>query len=70
MPNAVYEWIETLLVSGIPAKYRLDNTNKTLILTQRQYLAMNGIETINLLSPHCAYCQRYTQARKTTQNKP
>jgi len=25
---------------------------------------MNGIETINLLSPHCAYCQRCTQNKK------
>jgi hypothetical protein len=58
MPNAVYERIETLFVSRNPAKYCLDNTNKTVILAQRQYLAMNGIETVNLLSPHCAYCQR------------
>jgi hypothetical protein len=58
MPNAVYERIETLIVSKIPAKYCLDNTNKKVILTEKQYLAMNGIETINLLSPHCAYCQR------------
>jgi hypothetical protein len=61
IPNAVYERIETLFVSRIPAKYRLDNTNKTVILTARQYLAMRKLETINLLSPHCAYCQRYIQ---------
>ena len=59
MPNSVYERIEALFTSRIPAKYRLENVNKTVILTLRQYLAMNGIETINLLSPHCAYCQRY-----------
>lgn len=59
MPNAVYERIETLFVSRNPAKYRLDYINKTVILAQRQYLAMRKLETTNLLSPHCAYCQRY-----------
>jgi hypothetical protein len=58
MPNAVYEQVETLFVSIIPAKYRLENINKTVILTARQYLAMNETETVNLLSPHSAYCQR------------
>jgi hypothetical protein len=33
---------------------------------------MNGIETINLLSPHCAYCQRckqFEQTMKTLTNR-
>jgi len=46
----------------------LENINKIVILSQRQYLAMNGIETVNLLSPHCTYCQRYAQAKTTTFN--
>jgi len=37
----------------------LENINKTVLLKSRQYLAMSETETINLLSPHCAYCQRY-----------
>jgi hypothetical protein len=57
MPNTVCEQIETKFVSRNLAKYCLENVNKTVILTLRQYFTMNGIETINLLSPHCAYCQ-------------
>ena len=48
-----------LLRTCVLAKYRLDNKNKTVNLTARQYLAMNGNETTNILAPHCAYCQRY-----------
>jgi hypothetical protein len=68
MPNAGYERIETLFVSINPAKYRLENINKTVDLiasdrdtAQRESrsLGMNGIDTINLLSPHCSCCQRY-----------
>lgn len=58
IPNAVYKRIETLFIFINPAKYRLENINKTVILASRQYLVMNGIETINLLRPPCAYCQR------------
>jgi hypothetical protein len=58
MHNAGYERFETLFVSRILAKYCLENINKTVNLTARQYLAMNGIETINLLSPYYSYCHR------------
>ena len=68
MPNAVYERIETLLVPRNPAKYRLDYINKTVILALRQYFAMNGIETTNLLSPHCAYCQTLWGIKKKLYN--
>jgi hypothetical protein len=57
--------LKPYFVSRNLAKYRLDNTNKTVILASRQYLAMNGIETVNLLSPHCAFCQRCQQLKRT-----
>jgi hypothetical protein len=69
MHNAGYERFETLFVSRILAKYCLENINKTVILTSRQYLAMRKLETTNLLSPHCAYCQRCAACKKTLPEK-
>jgi len=57
----VYERMEPLIVPRNPAKYRLENINNIVNLKSRQYLAMNGIEITNLLSPPCVYFQRYHQ---------